>query len=65
MTELEILQKKIDKLRLKMVEVHEGKSLTDPEVVAVSQELDTALNEYHEMIKSNQNNLFTAYGKNQ
>lgn len=50
MTEFEKLQKKIEELRLKMVEVQEGKSFTDPEVVAASQELDSALNEYHEMI---------------
>jgi len=48
--ELEKLIKEIEKLRLYMIQIKEGKSFTDPEVVAASQQLDAALNKYQEMV---------------
>jgi len=47
--ELEELIKQIEKLRLYMILIKEGKSFTDQEVVAASQELDDVLNKYQEM----------------
>ena len=46
MPELEKLMKQIEELRLNMIKIKEGKSFTDPEVVAVSQELDAVLDKY-------------------
>ena len=46
MPELEELMKQIEELRLNMIKIKEGKSFTDPEVVAVSQELDAVLDKY-------------------
>ena len=50
MHELEKLIKEIEKLRLYMIQIKEGKAFTDPEVVAASQQLDAALNKYQEMV---------------
>ncbi len=47
MTELEELIKQIEELRLSMIKIKEGRSFTDPEVVAASQELDVVLDKYH------------------
>jgi len=48
--DLEKLLKEIEKLRLYMIQIKEGKSFTDQEVVAASQELDVALDKYQEML---------------
>ena len=50
MYELEKLIKEIERLRLYMIQIKEGKSFTDPVVVAASQELDAALDKYQEML---------------
>ena len=50
MSEIEELIKRIEELRLNMIKVKEGRSYTDPEVVAVSQELDVVLDKYQEML---------------
>ena len=47
--ELKELTKQIEKLRSYMFKIKEGKSYTDPEVVAASQELDAVLDKYQEM----------------
>lgn len=44
------LIKRIEELRLNMIQIKEGKTYTDPEVIAASQKLDVALDEYQEMI---------------
>jgi len=44
--DLDELIKEIEKLRLYMIQIKEGKSFTDPEVVAASQALDAVLNKY-------------------
>jgi len=49
-SELEELIKQIEELRLNMIKIKEGKSYTDPGVVAASQELDAVLNKYQEML---------------
>jgi hypothetical protein len=46
MPELEELIRQIEELRLNMIKIKEGKSYTDPEVVAASQELDAVLDKY-------------------
>ena len=46
MYDLDELIKEIEKLRLYMIQIKEGKSFTDPEVVAASQALDAVLNKY-------------------
>ena len=48
--ELEELIQQIEKLRLDMIKITEGKSYTDPEVVAASQKLDAVLDKYQEMV---------------
>lgn len=50
MLELKELIKQIEKLRLSMIKIKEGKSYSDPEVVAASQELDAVLDKYQEML---------------
>ena len=50
MSELEELIKQIEELRQSMIKIKEGKSYTDPKVVAASQELDAVLNKYHVML---------------
>lgn len=51
MTELEQLINEIEELRAKMIKVKEVKKVySDPEVVAVSQELDILLNRYQEIL---------------
>ena len=42
--------KQIEELRLNMIKIKEGKSYSDPEVVAASRELDAVLDEYQEML---------------
>ena len=49
-SKIEELKKQIEELRLNMIKVKEGKSYTDPEVVAVSQELDAVLDKYQEVV---------------
>lgn len=44
---MEQLQVRIEKVRLSLYEIAEEKSLTDPEVVRMSQCLDHLLNEYY------------------
>ena len=46
MSELEEIIKQIEELRSSMIRIKEGKSYTDPEVVAASQELDNVLDRY-------------------
>ncbi len=44
------LMNAIEKLRLELYDVAQGKSLTDPEVIQASQKLDLLLVEYQKMI---------------
>ncbi|MDQ7096060.1 aspartyl-phosphate phosphatase Spo0E family protein [Desulfosporosinus sp. PR] len=44
------LIKRIEELRLNMIKIKEGRSYTDPEVIAASQELDLVLDQYQEML---------------
>lgn len=53
MSELEELIKQIEELRIKMIKIKEGKSYSDLEVVASSQELDIVLDRYQEMLMKN------------
>ncbi|TGE34390.1 aspartyl-phosphate phosphatase Spo0E family protein [Desulfosporosinus sp. Sb-LF] len=46
----EELIKQIEELRLNMIRIKEGKSYTDPEVLAASQELDAILDKYQEVM---------------
>ncbi len=48
--EIEELIKRIEELRLSMIKVKEGRTYTDPEVVAASQELDAVLDKYQEIL---------------
>ena len=41
----------IEELRRKLHSVGEGKTLNDPEVVAASQKLNKALNEYYRLLQ--------------
>ena len=50
MSEIEELIKRIEESRLNMIKAKEGRSYTDPEVVAASQELDVVLDKYQEML---------------
>ncbi|HBW36896.1 aspartyl-phosphate phosphatase Spo0E family protein [Desulfosporosinus sp. BICA1-9] len=50
MSELDRKLKQIEELRFKMLKIKEGKSFTDPEVLAASQRLDIDLNKYHDLI---------------
>jgi len=50
MAEIEELIKRIEELRENMIKVKEGRSYTDPEVVATSQALDDVLDKYQEML---------------
>jgi len=49
-SELDRKLKQIEELRFKMLKIKEGKSFTDPEVLAASQRLDIDLNKYHDLI---------------
>ena len=51
MPELQEILKTIEEIRTKLNRMAEGKSLTDPEVVSVSQLLDGLLNEHQRMTK--------------
>ncbi|HZK55675.1 MAG TPA: aspartyl-phosphate phosphatase Spo0E family protein [Desulfosporosinus sp.] len=42
----------IEHLRAKMIKIKEGKYFSHPEVVAASQELDSALNKYQVMLEN-------------
>lgn len=48
---LQEILKKIEEIRTELNQIAEGKPLTDPEVVSVSQLLDGLLNEYQKMTK--------------
>ena len=50
MLEIEELIKRIEELRLNMIKVKEGRSFTDSEVVAASQELDAVIDKYQVML---------------
>ena len=50
MSEINELIKRIEELRLNMIETKEGRAYTDPVVVAASQELDDVLDRYQEML---------------
>ena len=50
---LEELIKQIEELRSSMINIKEGRSYTDPEVITSSQELDAVLNKYQEMMMRN------------
>jgi len=47
---LEELIEQIEELRLNLIKIKEGKSFTDPEVLAASQELDVVLHRYQVML---------------
>lgn len=51
MPELQEILKTIEEIRTKLNRIAEGKSLTDSEVVSVSQLLDGLLNEHQRMTK--------------
>jgi hypothetical protein len=51
MPKFEEIAKQIEVLRAKLLEIKDGKDLTDPEVVTASQMLDAVLNEYYKMLK--------------
>ena len=53
MSEIKELIKQIEELRSNMIKTTEGKSYTNPEVLAASQELDAVLNQYQEAIMTN------------
>jgi hypothetical protein len=55
MPELQEVLKIIEKLRAKLNQLSDGKPLTDPEVIAASQMLDAALNEYQRLMKDKRN----------
>ncbi|MFB0840940.1 Spo0E family sporulation regulatory protein-aspartic acid phosphatase [Paenibacillus oleatilyticus] len=52
MCDLESLLIKIEKLRAELNALSKSKELSDPEVIAASQRLDDALNEYETMKQS-------------
>ena len=56
MSELKKLIKEIKSLRSKMIKIKEGKSYSDPEVVAASQELDAVFDKYQEMLDKESDN---------
>ncbi|HVJ50654.1 aspartyl-phosphate phosphatase Spo0E family protein [Desulfitobacterium sp.] len=47
---MELLQITIEKVRLSLYETAKGKALTDPEVIRMSQLLDSLLNEYRRAV---------------
>jgi len=49
--QLRTLLGKIEKLRKRMIRLAKGRSLSDPRLVSVSQELDQLLNQYNRMVK--------------
>jgi hypothetical protein len=55
MSELKAILETIEELRKKLNQLSEGKPLTDPEVIAASQMLDAALNEYQRLMKDKRN----------
>jgi len=54
-SELIELQEMIETLRTKLHTISQGKSLTDPELIRASQELDVLLVEYQKMIHDKTN----------
>lgn len=47
------LIKQIEKLRLDLIGIKEGRAYTDPDVVKASQKLDEVLNKYQDFVKDN------------
>lgn len=47
------LIKQIERLRLDLISIKEGKAYTDPDVVTASQKLDEVLNKYQDFVKNN------------
>ena len=47
------LIKQIEELRFQLIKIKEGRTYTDPEVVAASQALDEVLDKYQELILKN------------
>ncbi|WP_434512583.1 Spo0E family sporulation regulatory protein-aspartic acid phosphatase [Desulfitobacterium sp. AusDCA] len=45
------LLKEIERMREQLKRIADNKELTDPKVVAASQMLDAALNEYYKLVK--------------
>jgi len=59
MSELKEVQRKIEEMKKYLSRIIELKpSLVDPDVIAVSKMLDTVLNQYNEMVKSEQDNRY-------
>lgn len=50
MIKLKELTKEIESLRCKLIKIKENKCYSNPEVVAVSQELDVVLDKYQERV---------------
>lgn len=50
MSELRLLLLKIEDLRRQLNDLSQGRALTDPEILAASQELDKLLNEYYDLV---------------
>ncbi|MEN6414187.1 MAG: aspartyl-phosphate phosphatase Spo0E family protein [Veillonellales bacterium] len=55
MTELDEILKTIEELRTKLNKLSKGRSLTDPDVLLVSQMLDALLNEYQARLSDKTN----------
>jgi len=51
------LIKQIEELRLNLIKIKEGRSYTDPEVVAASQALDEVLDKYQELLLKNRREM--------
>ncbi|MHB8125859.1 MAG: Spo0E family sporulation regulatory protein-aspartic acid phosphatase [Desulfitobacteriaceae bacterium] len=51
MSDLKEIIRQIEELRMTLHKITEEKTLTDPEVVAISQMLDAVLNEYNKLLK--------------
>ncbi|WP_139491859.1 aspartyl-phosphate phosphatase Spo0E family protein [Brevibacillus dissolubilis] len=50
---LEAVSREVEKLRQRLYELAKGRTLTDPAIVAASQELDHWLNVYNELLRQN------------
>lgn len=50
MSKVEELIEEIEELRSRLIKIKEGKSYTDPEVIAASQLLDAVLDKYQMMM---------------
>lgn len=51
------LIKQIEELRLDLIKIKEGRTYSDPDVVAASQKLDKVLDKYQELVKLNKNDF--------